>query len=208
MKLHEKLIEIQSSLVVAKNKHNNFGDFNYRSCEDILKEVKPLLKEHGVVLLLTDEVVFIGDKHYVKAIAKISDGVDIIEVSALAREPASPKPKMDDSQTTGSTSSYARKYALSGLFGLDDGIDSDAVNKGKSKKETTETQSDAPKEKLITKKQIETLKGLGFSEERLKKMATYYKVEDVSKITYKQAQEAIDKQNRAVEKAKAGANNG
>lgn len=74
----------------------------------------------------------------------------------------------------------------------------------------TETKADQPKEKLITKKQIETLKGLGFSEERLKKMATYYKVEDVSKITYKQAQEAIDKQNRAVEKAKAkaGANNG
>ena len=150
--LQSKLIKIQSELTVGKSKHNSFGDFNYRSCEDILKAVKPYLSELSLLLLLTDEVIFIGEKHYIKATAKLTDGTDTIEVSALAREPGTPKPKMDDSQTTGSTSSYARKYALSGLFGLDDGNDSDTTNNGKKPKET----------KLITKVQIAELKKLVF----------------------------------------------
>ncbi|MBR2385700.1 ERF family protein [bacterium] len=194
--LQSKLIKIQSELTVGKSKHNSFGDFNYRSCEDILKAVKPYLSELSLLLLLTDEVIFIGEKHYIKATAKLTDGTDTIEVSALAREPGTPKPKMDDSQTTGSTSSYARKYALSGLFGLDDGNDSDTTNNGKKPKET----------KLITKVQIAELKKLGFSDERLEKMAKYYKVESIEQITFKQASEAIEKQKRAAAKKEGGSN--
>ena len=191
--LHTKLIVIQNELSVQKTKHNEFGNFNYRSCEDILKAVKPYLKEHSLLLLLTDEVIFIGEKHYIKATAKLTDGTETIEVSASAREPGTPKAKMDDSQTTGSTSSYARKYALNGLFGLDDGNDSDTTNNGKKPKEA----------KLITKVQIAELKKLGFSDERLEKMAKYYKVESIEQISFKQASEAIEKQKRAVEKKSA-----
>ena len=194
MTLHEKLIDIQNKLVVAKDKHNSFGDFNYRSCEDILKAVKPYLQEHKLLLLLTDEVEFVGEKHYIKAVAILTDGTDKIEVSAYAREPGSPKPKMDDSQTTGSTSSYARKYALNGLFALDDNADSDTTNNGKDK--------NSKSEKSITKAQIEKLKKLGFTEDRLQRMAAYYKVDSIEKISYKQAQEAIEKQER---QSKAGA---
>lgn len=199
MNLYEKIIDIQNRISVQKSKHNSFADFDYRSAEDILKAAKPLCKEHGLLLLLTDEVEFIGDKHYIKATAVLTDGENQIAATALAREPAAPKAKMDDSQTTGSTSSYARKYALNGLFGLDDGDDSDAVNNGKTDK----------KAKLITKVQIEELKKLGFTDERLEKMAKYYKVEDVSEITFKQAEEAIKKQKRAIEteKQKAGDQN-
>ena len=191
--LHTKLIAIQNELSVQKTKHNEFGNFNYRSCEDILKAVKPYLKEHSLLLLLTDEVIFIGEKHYIKATAKLTDGTETIEVSASAREPGTPKAKMDDSQTTGSTSSYARKYALNGLFGLDDGNDSDTTNNGKKTKEA----------KLITKVQIAELKKLGFSDERLEKMAKYYKVESIEQISFKQASEAIEKQKRAIEKKTA-----
>jgi len=203
MKLYEKLIEIQSTLSVNKTKHNDFGNFMYRSCEDILKAVKPSLKEHGLFLLLIDEVVSVGDKNYVKAIARLSDGIEEIETSALAREPGTPKAKMDESQTTGSTSSYARKYALNGLFGLDDGEDGDSLNDGKSPKGKGDKG-----EKLITKVQIEELKKLGFDDERLQKMAEYYKVDSINKISFKQADEAIKKQKRKAEKTKAaGAKN-
>jgi len=124
-KLVERLAIIQSDLKAPKNQYNNFGKYNYRSCEDILEGVKPLLK--GLVLTLSDKMESVGDRVYVTAIAKITDGENSIEVSASARE-AINKKGMDDSQITGTASSYARKYALNGLFCIDDTKDSDSMN--------------------------------------------------------------------------------
>lgn len=195
MSIYEKLSKIQTELVVAKNKRNDFGGFNYRSCEDILQAVKPFLTQHNLILTLSDEVVLVGDKHYIQATATLTDGAETINTKAFAREPATPKSKMDESQTTGSASSYARKYALNGLFALDDGADSDKLNDGKK-----------TNEKLITKAQISELKKLGFNDERLEKMAKYYKVATISEVTYKQAEETLNKQKRNLEKEQSEAN--
>ena len=118
------LIKIQQELKAPKNRHNSFGDYNYRSCEDILEAVKPLLVKHGALLTLKDDVVEVGGRVYVKATATFIDAEGTIEVTAFARE-AMEKKKMDDSQITGTASSYARKYALNGLFLIDDTKDAD-----------------------------------------------------------------------------------
>ena len=124
------LAQIQSELKAPKGQRNTFGKYNYRSCEDILEAVKPLLTERGLVLLITDDIVQIGERYYVRATATIYDSEgSYISNSALAREEAVKK-GMDASQITGATSSYARKYALNGLFAIDDTKDADATNKG------------------------------------------------------------------------------
>lgn len=123
----EKLGFIQSNLIVPKSQFNSFGKYNYRSCEDILEALKPLLKQMEVTLTINDEVVLIGDRFYVKATAILSDTQSTIQTSGYARESADKK-GMDDSQITGATSSYARKYALNGLFCIDDTKDSDSTN--------------------------------------------------------------------------------
>ncbi len=116
--------EIQQKLRVPKSQFNKFGNFYYRNCEDILEAVKPLLE--GLQLLLIDEVVLVGDRHYVKATASLEDdsGMLVAEVTAYARE-SETEAGMKSAQVTGSTSSYARKYALNGLFLIDDGDDPD-----------------------------------------------------------------------------------
>lgn len=125
-----RLLEIQQKLKAGKNQYNSYGGYSYRSCEDILEAVKPLLKEQGVVLTLTDEVVQLGDRFYVKATAALydSEGKEIHHVYGMAREPEVRK-GMDESQITGATSSYCRKYALNGMFCIDDQKDPDATNK-------------------------------------------------------------------------------
>ena len=120
---YAKLAEIQRTLNAPKNQFNSFGKYKYRSCEDILEGVKPLLG--GLFLSISDEVVLIGTRHYVKATARITDGESIHEATALAREEESKK-GMDAAQVTGATSSYARKYCLNGLFGIDDSKDADS----------------------------------------------------------------------------------
>ena len=122
-----RLLMIQAALRAPKNQYNNFGKYSYRSCEDILEAVKPLLLEAGLVLLITDEVVQVGDRFYVKATATLCDAKTdkIIAVTAYAREEESKK-GCDGSQVTGAASSYARKYALNGLFCIDDAKDADA----------------------------------------------------------------------------------
>jgi len=120
--LNKRLAEIQSTLHAPKNQRNNFGNYNYRSCEDILEAVKPLLK--GLTLKLDDDMMILGDRVYVKATATISDGENSVAASAFAREAITQK-GMSDSQLTGATSSYARKYALNGLFLIDDNKDAD-----------------------------------------------------------------------------------
>ena len=119
-----KLTEIQHKLKAPKGQYNSFGKYRYRSCEDILEAVKPILKDVGCVLTLSDDIVLIGDRYYVKATARIK-GPDTDEfVTAYAREDLDKK-GMDGSQITGTASSYARKYALNGLFCIDDTKDAD-----------------------------------------------------------------------------------
>lgn len=136
--IYEALMKIQSELKAPKNQRNNFGGYNYRSCEDIMEAVKPLLLKNGVVLTVSDDMSVVGNRVYVKATATLSDGEDVISNSAFARE-AEIKKGMDDSQITGATSSYARKYALNGLFCIDDTKDADATNThGKDEKTPAE----------------------------------------------------------------------
>lgn len=127
--MKEKLLKIQKELKAPKNQRNNFGGYNYRSCEDIFEAVKPLLEKEGLLLRLTDKLVNIGDRYYIKATAILTDGNETIENTAYAREEETKK-GMDGSQITGASSSYARKYALNGLFLIDDVKDSDATNTG------------------------------------------------------------------------------
>ena len=134
----EALNKIQSELKAPKNQRNNFGGYNYRSCEDIMEAVKPLLSKYGVVLTVCDDMVCVGNRIYVKATATLTDGEDSITNSAFARE-AEIKKGMDESQITGAASSYARKYALNGLFCIDDTKDADATNThGKDEKTPAE----------------------------------------------------------------------
>jgi len=119
---YAQLAEIQRTLNAPKGQYNSFGKYHYRSCEDILEGVKPLL--NGLFLSISDEIVLIGDRYYVKATATITDGETTHSASAMARE-AVDKKGMDDAQITGATSSYARKYCLNGLFGIDDAKDAD-----------------------------------------------------------------------------------
>lgn len=118
----EKLAKIQKELNAPKNQRNNFGGYNYRSAEDILEAVKPLLD--GAILTLSDTIMLIGDRYYVRADVQFEDGDFTKIVSAYAREPETKK-GMDESQITGTASSYARKYALNGLFCIDDAKDAD-----------------------------------------------------------------------------------
>ena len=126
MSLITALATIQKNLKSPKGQFNKFGNYKYRSCEDILEALKPLL--NGLVITISDEIINIGDRFYVKATATITDGNSTVTTTAFAREEESKK-GMDGSQITGAASSYARKYALNGLFGIDDNKDADSTNK-------------------------------------------------------------------------------
>lgn len=135
----KELINIQHSLKAPKGQRNDFGKFNYRSCEDILEALKPLLHENNCYLTLSDEILSIGNRFYVQATATLtnSEGTQIT-TRALARE-EDQKKGMDGSQVTGAASSYARKYALNGLFCIDDTKDAD-TNEHRKQQETAPTQ--------------------------------------------------------------------
>ena len=129
MNVYEKLIAIQSELKAPKSQYNNFGKYAYRNCEDILESLKPLLKEYKSTIYISDEIVTVLERFYVKATVTFIDaetGEKIIN-TAYAREEEDKK-GMDGSQVTGSSSSYARKYALNGMFAIDDTKDSDFTN--------------------------------------------------------------------------------
>ena len=123
----EVLNKIQCELKAPKTQINKFGGYAYRSCEDILEAVKPLLQKYEAVLTIGDEIIAVADRIYVKATATLKGKDGEVSVSAYAREPASKKGS-DESQITGAASSYARKYALNGLFAIDDAKDTDATN--------------------------------------------------------------------------------
>ena len=129
-----KLAEIQQEIKAPKGQFNSFGKYKYRSCEDLVEAIKPVINPKGYSLILTDEVVEVGGRVYFKATATITNGTDIYSATGWAREDDNKK-GMDASQLSGATSSYARKYALNGLFAIDDTKDSDSTNKHEEKKE-------------------------------------------------------------------------
>lgn len=184
MSIEEKLMNIQQELKAPKGQYNSFGKYHYRSCEDILEAVKPLLLKYKMILTLNDELVNIGERYYIKAIAKVTDAevpqiidddgcsyYNCISNIGYAREEEEKK-GMDGSQITGASSSYARKYALNGLFLIDDVKDSDTTNKGE----------------LASEKQIETIEKLV---EDKKAMLEYYGISKVEELTKAQASEII-----------------
>ena len=154
--IYEKLLAVQNELKAPKDKRNNFGGYNYRSCEGILEAVKPLLQEQGLMLTIKDEVVNIGDRYYVRATVLLDDisSNGEIAITALAREEEAKK-GMDASQITGTASSYARKYALNGLFLIDDTKDADTeefhrTTQENEQKSNVATQVNQPPAKKIS----------------------------------------------------------
>ncbi len=183
MGIAEKLLNIQQELKAPKNQRNNFGGYNYRSCEDILEAVKPLLKANNCVLTISDELVSIGERFYIRATATLTDAEnkdDYFSNTAYARE-AETKKGMDESQITGACSSYARKYALNGLFCIDDVKDADATN-------THDKEEPKAEVKKASAKQIELINKLVGDKEAMLK---YYKITKIEDLTLEQASQII-----------------
>ena len=184
MNVYEKLIAIQSELKAPKSQYNSFGKYAYRNCEDILEALKPLLKEHKSTIYIADEIVTVLDRFYVKATVTFIDaetGEKIIN-TAYAREEECKK-GMDGSQVTGASSSYARKYALNGMFAIDDTKDSDFTN--------TTTKGDNPG---LSEAQIKRLLAIAskvnISADDVKKVvAKNFGVQDLRKMSKQQYDE-------------------
>mgnify|MGYP000984681124 FL=1 len=189
MNIFEKLSAIQNELKTPKNQYNSFGKYNYRSCEDILEGVKPLCRKYRTTLVIGDTLELIGDRYYIKATATLYDldSDKSISNTAYARESEN-KTGMDVSQITGATSSYARKYALNGLFNIDDTKDADTDEYQNQTKEQPKKQSVSK----ATEKQIELLKKL-YSEEELNKALDIVKKENIEYLTVLEASSLISK---------------
>ena len=187
-------MQIQGKLKVPKGQFNKFGGFHYRSCEDIFEGIKPLLAEFRCNLILDDDIVIIGDRYYVKATAILID-IDTDnchKVSAFAREEENKK-GMDGAQITGSASSYARKYALNGLFCLDDVKDPDTGQNEVTQPTTVTTvKEENPKSKL-TREIFAIGKDLGQTEEEIKEyILTSSKKKDPSKLTLQDLHKTLE----------------
>lgn len=194
MSIYTKLSAIQRQLFVPKENNNSFGKYAYRSCEDILKKAKPLCADNGCVLFISNELECIGDRNYVKAIVTLVDtetGEQVVS-TAHAREEETKK-GMDGSQITGASSSYARKYALAGLFGIDNEQDSDATNKGDSEPKNSDKVASADTRakafKDLNKRTKEYIKGV----------CKHYGIDDIKDITDEQAKDYL----KALEDKKA-----
>ena len=174
----EILNKIQSCLDAPKGQYNNFGKYAYRNCEDILEAVKPYLKKSGATLVITDEMVMLGDRFYVKATATIQCGEEIVSGSAYARE-SEDKKGMDAAQITGAASSYARKYALNGLFCIDDNKDADSKDNSYI----------APDKPLIVR-QIEACKSVDELTALWPKLSS--KEQNKNKSTFSKAKESLE----------------
>lgn len=155
------LHKIQAEIKAPKGQFNKFGNYKYRSCEDIVEAAKPVLNKYGFALTLTDEIVNIGNRFYIKATATITDGSSYCSASAFAREEETKK-GMDGAQITGAASSYARKYALNGLFAIDDTKDADATN----------THEEATKTTLYNHKELGSSEKPLITNEQFKKLMT------------------------------------
>ena len=201
MSIGTKLLNIQQKVNAPKNQYNKFGDYYYRSCEDILQAVKPILAENNCTLVIWDEPIQVGERHYIKATAELTDCDDgnKTTVQAYAREEETKK-GMDGSQITGSASSYARKYALNGLFCLDDTKDADATNTDDDKKQQerpqqnkpAQAQQDKPNDAQF-KKLAAAAKEAGYSPEAMGVLLrTKYSVESSKQLTKQQISELIE----------------
>ena len=215
MELKEKLLNIQIELKAPKNQKNTFGNYNFRSAEDILEAVKPLCFKYKALLVLSDEIIVVGQndpiiveeqvyssklkkevtqktvygaqRFYTKATATLLDVESdaIISATASAREEET-KTGMDLSQLTGSTSSYARKYALNGLFDVDDTKDSDATNKHNKVDDEEDTEQKA------TKSQLDILEK-AYTDEVQKQICEHYKIAKLAELTLEQASELVQR---------------
>lgn len=197
----KKLFDIQQELKVPKNQRNTFGNFNFRNCEDIMEASKPICAKHNCLLTCTDELIQVGERYYVKAVATLFDvdGEESISTSACARE-EEVKKGMDASQITGASSSYARKYALNGLLQLDDNKDADA-NEYKKQQEDRQTNKkptakkvDKPVE-MITDEQVKLLHTLLTklnNEEFKKNLYEKFKIKSSKELSKKNATIMID----------------
>ncbi len=189
MNIYQKLLNIQNSLKAPKNQFNKFGNYSYRSAEDILEGVKPLLDENKATLVIDDMIIQIGDRYYVEATAKLINTEkpdEMVQATAYAREDERKK-GMDLSQLTGSTSSYARKYALNGLFAIDDTKDSDATNKH-GKEQKSKQQPKQKPSKYITDKQRRRMFAIAGNDDGLVKDAIkefgFKGTKDITKAKY------------------------
>lgn len=178
-----KLFEIQQRLKAPKEQRNTFGKYNYRSCEDILEAVKPILKDLKCTLVMWDDVVLIGDRYYVKATVRLRGEATDEIVTAWARE-SDTKSGMDSSQITGATSSYARKYALNGLFCIDDTKDAD-TDEYVNQTSKTKASAPAPVEEPAKQKEVfnsahpdwqKVLNNLKAGKGSLKSLQSYYSI--------------------------------
>ena len=202
MNITEKLVLIQTRLKAPKGQYNSFGKYHYRSCEDILEAVKPLLSEAKAALTVTDRIVQIGDRFYVEATATLRDAesADTISNTASAREDEEKK-GMDGSQITGAASSYARKYALNGLFAIDDTKDADSTNThGAQPAQTSVAPKSAPTQaptaSTLPKALLDEAQKLGID---LNRVAAYYK-KTVAEITIAELTSCIAQKRDALAK--------
>lgn len=180
--INRKLIAVQQALRAPKSQFNEFNNFNYRSAEDILTAVKPILAEQGLSLVLSDTMEYIGERYYIRATATLSDGENEITATAYAREDES-RAGMSESQVTGCSSSYARKYCLNGLFCIDDGKDSDSFNNKKDKdtqsihiqntRQTAETDEER-RIRQVTEWYNQSINNPHLDKNELEKFKTYY----------------------------------
>ena len=189
MNIYEKLMNIQKELKAPKGQYNSFGKYKYRSCEDILESVKPLLEKYKVTIILTDKLEQIGERYYIRAMAILFDteSDNSIENTAYAREEETKK-GMDGSQITGTSSSYARKYALNGLLLIDDtkDADTDEFTKENNKEKTKEE----PKEKKITPGQLKVLSKI-YTGDNLVKLLELNKIDKLEDMSMEKANEII-----------------
>lgn len=194
-----RLVELQNELNAPKSQFNKFGNYAYRNCEDIYNAVKPLLKKYHMTLRMSDEIEYIGDRYYVRTTAWLTDAVtdsECMTVSAYAREEETKK-GMDSSQITGASSSYARKYALNGLFLIDDVKDSDTTN--------TESKIEFKNEEMKDGKYRQWLDDFFWKRpERLARFLNHYRIERVDQLDQVITLKEID---RIITKLKEEANN-
>ena len=199
----KELIEIQRELKAPKGNYNSFGKYKYRSAEDILESVKPLCHKNGCLLTLSDSVELIGERFYIKATAKITNGTDSVEVTAYAREEETKK-GMDGSQITGTASSYARKYALNGLFCIDDTKDADTDEFHKQTEESKRKVKESPKKSaeelaemkpddMITAGGADYLLNLAIEvKANIDELLKYYDVKEFNQLTKKQYEHCMN----------------
>lgn len=179
--IYSQLANIQKTLKAPKGQFNSFGNYHYRSCEDILEAVKPLLGD--MILTISDEIVQMGNRFYVKATAMLKVNGDEFSVSAYAREEETKK-GMDGAQVTGASSSYARKYALNGLFLIDDTKDAD------TRDNSTKEQPQADKTPMATEGQKNTLKEMKVKKSDISKVVSK-DVASLASLTYDEAEKII-----------------